>query len=304
MLTPVNPGAVAIIQLMGDGLDALLPQVATRVPQRVGDIRLARLLDVDEGLVARVSDRCAQLMLHGGPGVVRAACGRLGALGVQPMPEPDARAIYPEADTHGEAENLLAIATAASPAAIDLLAQGMSPDDPKLRHLITAPTVVVVGRPNVGKSSLLNALVGRSAAIVSDLPGTTRDWVGSTVELTLTGTDPLTRGVAVHWLDTPGLRDTDDPVEAAAIDTARGVIQAADVLIALRDPWQGYAELRGIAREPDLFVVNKVDDAPGTPGASTGTSDHPLPISALNQRGLDTLSDAILRQLGLTELLV
>ncbi|NJL31882.1 MAG: GTP-binding protein [Phycisphaerales bacterium] len=60
--------------------------------------------------------------------------------------------------------------------------------------------VVVAGQPNVGKSTLMNKMLGRSASLVADLPGTTRDWVAGWVEL---------EGVALHWMDTPGLRHTD-----------------------------------------------------------------------------------------------
>jgi len=307
VLTPITPGAVAILQVMGDAsqLNARLPDIASRVPSRVGDIRLARILDCDEGLVARLGESCVQLMLHGGPGVVRAACDRLVALGItaqQNQHQQDAMLLYPETESRQQAEILQAIAAAASPAAIDLLASGTPADDAQLRHLITPPTVVVVGQPNVGKSSLLNALVGRSAAIVSDLPGTTRDWVGSTVELTPAHADPLTRSVAVHWLDTPGLRATDDPIEAAAIATARQVIEQADVLIALRDPQLDYAELQGIERRADLFVMNKIDDASKQKHRGQ-TPDQPIHISATHQHGISELSDAIIHTLGLTKLL-
>ena len=95
-----------------------------------------------------------------------------------------------------------------------------------LNRCVDPPSVVVVGGPNVGKSTLTNRMLRRSASVVADLPGTTRDWVSGVAQL---------EDVAVRWMDTPGLRTTDDPVERIAHDLARRAIEMADVLIAVRD---------------------------------------------------------------------
>lgn len=87
------------------------------------------------------------------------------------------------------------------------------------------PTVIV-GRPNVGKSALYNALVGRDAAIVTDIAGTTRDVLSETVSL---------GRVTLRLSDTAGLRDTDDPVEQIGVKRAKGALEAAELVLALFD---------------------------------------------------------------------
>ncbi len=126
---------------------------------------------------------------------------------------------------------------------------------------------VISGAPNVGKSSLLNALAGREAAIVSPLPGTTRDPVQ--VELVL-------GGVPVSLVDTAGLRDTDHPVEAEGIRRARAQARAADLVIEVIEAGSLPSSDTAEATVNSLRVSNKIDVAPGSPGllgvsARTGT---------------------------------
>ena len=90
--------------------------------------------------------------------------------------------------------------------------------------------VVLVGAPNVGKSSLLNALAGDDIAIVTDIAGTTRDTVREQITLD---------GVPVHVIDTAGLRETDDVVEQIGIERSRKAVSEADVALILIDPREG-----------------------------------------------------------------
>ncbi len=83
-------------------------------------------------------------------------------------------------------------------------------------------TVAIVGVPNAGKSSLLNALAGRDSAIVTDVPGTTRDVLRETLSLD---------GLPVHLADTAGIREAGDPVEREGIRRARATLQSADVAL-------------------------------------------------------------------------
>ncbi|MEX6506111.1 tRNA uridine-5-carboxymethylaminomethyl(34) synthesis GTPase MnmE [Jiella sp. M17.18] len=87
--------------------------------------------------------------------------------------------------------------------------------------------VAIVGAPNAGKSSLLNALVDREVAIVTEVPGTTRDVIEATLNI---------GGIPVRFSDTAGIRETADQVEAIGIERARAVMEAADLVLALVDP--------------------------------------------------------------------
>ncbi len=156
--------------------------------------------------------------------------------------------------------------------------------------------VAIVGRPNVGKSSLLNLLSRRDRAIVTDLPGTTRDLLES--ELVLDGV-PLT------LLDTAGIRASDDPVERLGIERSRGALAAADAVLLLFDLAEGWtaadAELRALVPEgvPLLVVGNKADlvDAPA---ARPAPAD--LAISAATGEGRELLAQLLLQRCGATEL--
>lgn len=304
MLTAPGPGAIGIILVHGDGAADLVEQYCGQRPQRRS--RLARLGELDEGIVVALREDWVQIMPHGGVRLMQRIIGELQCLGADVERGAEARMLYPEAPTPMHAHMLLALSRSASPAAIDhLLAQPrrwseamdanaidwlkVLRDSAALDHLMVPPRVVVVGPANVGKSTLTNLLAGRAASIVADLPGTTRDWVGACVQL------PASIGdLTVHWLDTPGLRDSDDPIEQQAIALARRIIDTADVLVAMRDDEQDWPSLN---RPADLFVVNKID----RPAAAEVHHQCPmaLAISAHSGQGVAELIDAIAAALGL-----
>jgi len=126
-----------------------------------------------------------------------------------------------------------------------------------LHRLIDPPLVVCAGPPNVGKSTLLNALAGRTVSIVADEPGVTRDHVGAVVELD---------GLAVRWVDAPGLREPESEVEAAAIELAREAIAAADLVVRAGDAVRP-AAADGAADASRTLTVGLRSDLGAMPGA-------------------------------------
>jgi tRNA modification GTPase len=142
--------------------------------------------------------------------------------------------------------------------------------------------VAIVGVPNVGKSTLANQLFAQERSITADLPGTTRDWVGEIANVD---------GLAVMLLDTPGLRETADPIEREAIARGRGQIERADLVLVVIDPTQSSHEQRELMRaHPQaLRVVNKSDRR------SAWDVDDPSAVRtvATTGEGVGTLRDAI-----------
>ncbi|MEM1213851.1 MAG: GTPase [Planctomycetota bacterium] len=340
--TPVGgrAGGVSLIQVGGAGGVSAVERLTGRPLPDAGGMGLRRFDEIDEGLVAVLDGSegpVIQLMPHGGTGVLRALAEALGELGVGPVPEDEAdletaRRDYPEARSGLEAEMLAAVARAASPAAVRGLADqprlwsSVSADavdwgrvaerSAQLDRLIEPATVVVVGPPNAGKSTLTNRLLGRTVSVVSGRPGTTRDWVGGVVELggvdaadATGGADAAggVGGVAVRWLDTPGLRGVEgEAVEGRAIGAIEGLLAEADVVVALSETgfdeggqvaaWQ---DLTG-GRSADLWVHSKQDNVTGGGAGDAGMGkQHPLPVSASSGVGLDRLEQLVLSRLGL-----
>lgn len=146
---------------------------------------------------------------------------------------------------------------------------------------------VLTGAPNAGKSSLFNALLGEDRAIVTEIPGTTRDTVEEAVDV---------HGIPVVLVDTAGLRDTPDRVEAAGIERTRAALATADLIVHVEDPAAppvGPPERDGI---PCVIVASKADLSGGRdlPGA--------ISVSAHNGSGLPELRDAMARALGVSEM--
>jgi tRNA modification GTPase len=155
------------------------------------------------------------------------------------------------------------------------------------RLLREGMTVVIAGRPNAGKSSLLNRLAGYDAAIVTAVPGTTRDILRERIDID---------GMPLHVLDTAGLRQGGDLVEEEGIRRARAEISRADrvlfVLDALDDPGALAFEQERERLPPDVpvtLVFNKCDLSSGIPIADTISGPPRVTISALNGTGLDVL---------------
>ena len=153
--------------------------------------------------------------------------------------------------------------------------------------------VVIVGRPNVGKSSLLNALAASERAIVTEVPGTTRDLVRETVDID---------GVMLTLVDTAGLREAADAVEREGIRRARAELSRADVALVVSDAEADLdADLDLLDELPAaaarLFVHNKIDRTHGAPRRERRADHVHVWLSAKTGAGLDLLHDE-LRQLA------
>ena len=155
------------------------------------------------------------------------------------------------------------------------------------RLLREGMTVVIAGRPNAGKSSLLNRLAGYDAAIVTPIPGTTRDIVRERIDVD---------GMPLHVLDTAGLREDADVVEAEGIRRAHAEMRRADrvlfVIDAADDPGAAaYGEEKGRlpVDVPVTLVLNKCDLATGIPIADTISGPPRVALSARTGEGLDVL---------------
>jgi len=155
--------------------------------------------------------------------------------------------------------------------------------------------VVLAGQPNVGKSSLLNRLAGDELAIVTALPGTTRDVVRSTLQL---------EGIPLHVIDTAGLRETNDPIEQIGIERSWREIERADVVVLLVDARSGVgqADRAIVARLPGhlarVTVHNKIDLA-GRGAASMNDADGvAIALSARSGEGIELLRQALLQIAG------
>ncbi len=160
------------------------------------------------------------------------------------------------------------------------------------RLLRDGMTVVLVGKPNAGKSSLLNALAGHEAAIVTDIAGTTRDILRERIQLD---------GMPLHIIDTAGLRDSDNLIEQEGIRRAHLEIQKADKILLLIDARdQGDEEvLKTLPSDiPLIKVFNKIDLINGSPRIEKTESAYSCYISVKKDSGMDLLKEHLKESVG------
>ena len=161
------------------------------------------------------------------------------------------------------------------------------------KRLVDGLHVVIAGAPNVGKSSLLNALAGEDRAIVTDVAGTTRDLLRETIRLD---------GVALTLVDTAGLRHTDEPVEREGIRRAQGEVARADLVLAVLDdslPGLPWPEIDVAA--PVLWLHNKTDLSGQAPRVESRADGQHLWLSVQTGEGLEALRDALRTAAGIGE---
>lgn len=191
------------------------------------------------------------------------------------LPEADLRQIEKElAATIDDAKNLLATA-----------------DDGKI--LREGLKTVITGKPNVGKSSLLNTLLNENRALVTDIPGTTRDTIEEVINL---------KGIALRLIDTAGIRDTSDVVEQLGVARSLDLLEQADLVLHVLDrsvalTEEDFTVLERTKNMKRILLINKVDLPPLWDLEALGELDHPvLEISLLEKPSqmVETLSATIL----------
>jgi tRNA modification GTPase len=159
-------------------------------------------------------------------------------------------------------------------------------------------TLVIAGRPNAGKSSLLNALAGFDAAIVTDIPGTTRDVLREHIQID---------GMPLHIIDTAGLHDSSDPVEQAGMQRARRAMNNADRVLLVIDDQAGYTAADAAILEalpagiPHTRIRSKIDLTGRPPGISGAADSVEAALSAHTGAGLDDLRRHLKQCVGFQE---
>lgn len=237
--------AIAIVEVRGDADAVLRALRVTPVPPPRAVLR--SVPDVDTLVVARPAADRLFLFPHAGPAILRRLFRALEACGATPA----AVALEDTTPNPDDPRDALAqaLSRAASPLAIDLLLdqprrwaeKSLAPVSPEhartLGRLIDPPLVVALGPPNIGKSSLLNALAGRTVAIVADQPGTTRDHVGALIDF---------GGVVARYIDAPGIGTVgaagDRDIQEASQSLATKAAASADLILLCGDRQAGFLE--------------------------------------------------------------
>jgi tRNA modification GTPase len=256
-----------------------------------GRLDLTRAEAITEMITAR-SRRAAQLAMAGIDGGLQRRLTALRSRLLDQLAELEARVDFEE-----DLPPLDGAAVAAELAAVRSELERLVAEARQGELLRQGLRVAIVGRPNVGKSSLLNLLSQRERAIVTDLPGTTRDLLES--ELVLDGV-PLT------LLDTAGIRDTGDRVEQLGIERSRAALEAADAVLLLYDLTAGWTAEDQALRElvpagAVLLVAGNKADGAGLPVGLVPPGDGApadVRFSALTGAGREALVAELLRRCG------
>lgn len=296
-----------VLELQGHGSPAVLHMLLRRLfelgarPARAGEFSERAFLNGKLDLAQ--AEAIADLIAAGSEVAARAALRSLeGAFShrvqalfeqlVQARLHVEAAIDFPEEEIDFLGDGQIAARLAEVQAELDALQR----EAERGQRLRDGLHVVIVGAPNAGKSSLLNALAGHERAIVADVPGTTRDLLRETVRLD---------GIELTLVDTAGLREGGDAVEREGMRRATAELTRADLALAVLapgdDPQALQPTLRGVPRV--LWLHNKSDlhrASPLSPGVPADAPECHLAISARTGAGLEVLVDALKQEAGLT----
>jgi len=300
LATPPGPGGIAVVQIVGPEAR----EVARRAGLRLAPAPAHSRLDDDVLVHARSASSTpwklptVEVSCHGGVAAPRALIARLGVREttreelyegavrrrVLDRIRAEAWLLLPGAVTWRASEMLLAQAGGALSRAVGRIryrrqAARLLETARTGRALVDPPSVVIAGRANAGKSTLLNALAGKDRALVSPVPGTTRDPVTEIVAFD---------GFPVRLVDTAGFAESEEALDREAMARSREAAAGAALTLWVRD-----------AREPsrpegDLHVAAKMD----LPDARAMKGE--IPVSAIAGKGLERLRGALLKALKLT----
>jgi tRNA modification GTPase len=327
ILTPQGRGAVAVIVVEGPMAVELVEQFFwPKGSTRLVDLPCGRIVygrwgsePAEDVIACRRSDACVEVHCHGGNAAARRIADDLMIAGAAEQPWSDWTCAHEGSVIGALARIELARAVTARTAEI-LLDQYDGALDRRLREILAkiengdcatrmidellahAPVglhltepwrVVVAGPPNVGKSSLVNALVGYERAIVFDQPGTTRDVVTAHAAFS---------GWPVELCDTAGLRASADPLESAGVERARQQAGAADCLLLVFDGSQAWSaeQQELIDAWPNAIIVDNKCDL-GVAERSAARGRETVATSALREEGISELMDRIVRRLAPVE---
>ncbi|HEV2968702.1 MAG TPA: GTPase [Pirellulales bacterium] len=328
-LTPDGRGAVAVLLVEGGEAAELVGRhFFGHSPEPLGSRPLNRILHGHWGscggedvVVCRRSATEVEIQCHGGSAAAERIVADLAANGCALMDwrewigsressriRADARALLANVRTERTAAILLDQYLGALDAALARIDGYLEADDANAAqtglqalvahssvglHLVEPWRVAIAGPPNVGKSSLINALVGYRRSIVFDQPGTTRD-----VVTVATAID----GWPIELSDTAGLRASDDALESAGVELARRQLAAADCVVLIFDVTERWTdECESLIQDypAAIVVLNKVDLLPDTEparGQFGGCGAPPLLTSAVTNCGIDDLAATLVRR--------
>ena len=305
-LTTAASGAVGVLHMRAQP-QRLSTTLSITLPE-IGRASLRRICNLDEALVLRVTDNTIIVTPHGGPRLRQRLVRAISDAGISFVSptELTPTEIFKEATSDIEARMLNTLARASSADAIALLltqpqrwqkfgapTTSDAPRSKRLCRLIDPPTVVLAGAPNAGKSTLLNALLGRTAAVTSPIAGTTRDFVSATIALA---------GLVCRVVDAPGFTEkissaknvgqsnssqSQSAIDQAAIMRAQQEILNADLVVALAAPNQTWPEID----HPHILRARSMCDIAGA------QADTPIQVSALTGAGLIEFAQAVREKL-------